>query len=243
LPNYQVRDAYGSVITIESSTIGSAERQIISGTLTLSGNQSVSGTVGASVIGLTPVTFSGSPSISGAVTVIGNPSISGTVNIGTIPGSVIGFQGGTWSPSAIGYLKRNDALASTLGADLTYGQATRDSAGRTVIKPYVADDGTIIEYTGSVVSTSVTLIRGSAIGLRNYITDFFAVNTGAANTLITFTDGSTSVLGYTIAPTVSGSNAPGIAIPFKTAPSQDLRFQAGTGTSILYMTVRGYQAP
>ena len=78
--------------------------------------------VGVSVIGLTPVTFSGSPSISGGVTISGTPSISGGITVTNAPsvfaavsGSVVGFQGGTWQPSALGYLTRNDAVASFLG--------------------------------------------------------------------------------------------------------------------------------
>ncbi len=170
----------------------------------------------------------------------GTSSIGALVSTGA--SSVITVQGGTWIPSAIGYLIRNDALASTLGADGTYGPGSRDSAGRTVIKPFAADE-TTFTYTGSVVSGSVTLIAASAIGKRNYITDFWVANTGSVSTLITFQDGSTSVVGYTIAPGTSGSNSPGISIPLKTNPSQDLAFKAETSTSVLYMTVKGYIAP
>lgn len=59
----------------------------VQGSFTAAANQSVSGTVGASIIGLTPV----------AVT--NTPSVSGTVNVGNLPttqnvsGSVVGFQG------------------------------------------------------------------------------------------------------------------------------------------------------
>src|SRR3990167_3456826 len=82
MPNYQVIDAYGSVITIQSSTFGSAERQI----------------VGASIMGAVPIVFTGSPSISGAVTIVGTPSISGAVTVvgtpsvsGTVGASIIGL--------------------------------------------------------------------------------------------------------------------------------------------------------
>lgn len=138
---------------------------------------------------------------------------------------------------------RNDAIASFVSADLDYTPNALDSAGRTIIKPFAPEDGTIISYTGSVVSTSVTLIQASAVGKRSYITDFWVANTGSSNTLITFQDGSTSVIGYTIAPATGGSNSPGIAIPLKTAPSQDLAFKSTTASSIIYLTVKGYQAP
>lgn len=138
---------------------------------------------------------------------------------------------------------RNDTVASLVNADLDYGAWAQDSSGRHLIKPFVSEDGTIISYVGSVVSTSVTLIAPSITGKRAYITDFWIANTGSVATLLQFRDGSTSVVGNTIAPAGGGSNAPGIAIPLKTAPSQDLVFTGLTATSVLYVTVKGYQAP
>lgn len=198
------------------------------------------------------------------------PSISGTVQIGSVVGGplpVIGLsfsissvtQAGTWKPSILGNFNedsastdgdpgvfvlgvRNDTVASLVGADKDYGAFAQDSAGRQVIKPFAPDESRF-SYVGSVVSASVTLIQASVIGKRSYITDFWITNTGATTTLVTFQDGSTSVLGYTIAPSGGGSNAPGIAIPMRTAPSQDLAFKGTTQTSILYLTVNGYQSP
>jgi len=176
--------------------------------------------------------------------VFGNVSVIGTVPV---------TQSGAWTTSVVGtvtanigsvidYVTRNDTLSSIAGADLTSRPAMSDAIGRLVIKPFASEDSTIISYTGSVVSTSVTLIQASAVGKKSYITDFWVANTGAATTLVTFQDGSTSVVGYTIAPTTGGSNSPGIAIPLKTAVSQDLTFKATTATSVLYLTVKGYQA-
>lgn len=141
------------------------------------------------------------------------------------------------------YAHRNDAVASFLGGNLSWNPVASDSAGRTLTKPFVSDNGTLIEYVGSVVSTSVTAIQASAIGMRNYVTDFWIANTGSVATRVTFQDGSASVLAHTIAPAGGGSNAIGINIPFKSARAQDLAFVVGTPVSILFMTVRGYQAP
>ena len=204
---------------------------------------------GTAVLGSVAVLQGTSPwNIAGSVLA----TISGTPNVNTA-GSVVAFQGGTRITSVVGSIpsslltgvhgQRNDATASFLGGNLTWNPLATDSGGRIITKPFTSDDGTLIEYQGSVVSTSVTLIRASAIGLRNYITDFFMANTGATTTLVTFQDGSTSILGRTIAPTASGSNAPHIAVPMKSARSQDLAFVAGSNTSVLYVTVRGYQAP
>lgn len=182
---------------------------------------------------------------------LGSVAVLQGTNPWNIAGSVAAFQAGTLITSISGavggsssiYVMRNDAIASFLGADLTVRPAIGDSAGRVITKPFTSDDGTLIEYQGSVVSTSVTLIRASAIGLRNYVTDFLISNTGTVPTLVTFQDGSTSILARTISPAAGGSNASGINIPFKSARSQDLAFQAGTAVSVLYLTVRGYQSP
>ena len=237
---FQVYDAYGSVITIESSVVGGAQRQVIAGTLT--------------------TTPSGNQSVSGAVNIAGNPSISGTVQIGNTnlniggsvvsfpgagwPGSVVAFQGGTYAPSAIGYLTRNDAVASFLGADLTFRPSSGDAAGRILIKPFAPEESRVEGYI-SLTSTSVTtLVAAAGAGLRNYITDIWAANTGAAATLITFTSGGgASVLGYTIAPAGGGSNIQGLTTPIRTLANEPFGVQAGTATSTLYVTVKGFKAP
>ena len=157
-------------------------------------------------------------------------------------GSVVAVLGGNTSVISINYAQRNDTIASALGADLTTRMVMADSAGRTVIKPFTSEDNTIISYVGSVVSTSVTLIQASVIGKKNYITDFWLSNTGAATTLVNFKDGGAATIGQFISPTGGGMSSPGIAIPLKTAVSQDLTFQAVTATSVLYLTLKGYQA-
>lgn len=259
--------------TVDTRVIASVATVIIGGSIAASftppANQSVSGTVGASIIGLTPVAVTNIPSISGTVLVGGGVSSVALVGantvsvVGQIGASIIGTvpvtQSGIMIVSVVGsYAEdaahttgdpgvfvlgiRNDLVASITSANLDYTSHTVDSAGRSLIKPFAADE-TRIDYVGSVVSGSVTLIAASVIGKRNYITDFFVANTGSVSTLITFQDGSASVLGYTIAPGGGGSNAPGQAMPMRTAPSQDLAFKMGTATSVLYMTVKGYQAP
>lgn len=253
-----MRDGHGSIITIESSVVGGANRQVVSATIE-TGNSSVMLLRSANVIGSVatlqgtlPWAIAGSvlsfpganQSVSGAINITGNPSISGTVNIGTIPGSVIAFQGGGWTPSAIAYLYRNDALASTLGADLTYGPGARDSAGRILTRPYSPEESRIEGYSSTVNVSVTTLVAAAGAGLRNYITDVWVANTGAAATLVTFrSGGGTSVLGYTIAPAGSGSNLPGLVTPIRTLANETFDFQASTGTSVLYATVKGFKAP
>ncbi len=157
-------------------------------------------------------------------------------------GSVAAFQGGTWKPSTLNLITRNDTVASFLGANLVERPMMGDSAGRTVIKPFASEDSTIISYQGSIVSGSVQLIQASVIGQKSYITDFWLSNTGSVATLVTFQGGDTSVLGKFIAPSGGGMVATGINIPLKTNTSQDLAFSVTPSSSVLYLTIKGYQA-
>lgn len=307
MANYAFLDAYSSVQTAEASVIGGGVlRPVI--TAIISGPSSVSGTVGASIIGTVPVTFVNS-SISGQVgaSVVGtvpvvqsgtwstsvmtnvitsiatagqvmgsvaalqatNPWIVSFNNSSIIAinaGSVVAFSQGSvitvlQTPSIVGtYAEdaahttadkgiftlgvRNDAVASFVSADLDYSPRATDSAGRTLIKPFAAEEARVEGYH-SVVSTSVTtLVAAAGTGLKNYITDIFVANTGAAATLVTFrSGGGTSVLGYTIAPASGGSNLSGLNMPLKTLANETFDFQATTATSILYVTVKGFKGP
>lgn len=243
----------GSVLVIVPVSF-SAGTAVLGSVATLQGTNPwvtiMGGSVAAVIIGGSVVTSNSSVMLLSGANVIGSVLVLQGTNpwnissiYGNISGSVLAFQAGTYRPSAIGYLKRNDALASTLGADLTYGEATRDSAGRVVIRPFAAEEARIEGYA-SVVSTSVTtLVAAAGVGLRNYITDLWFANTGAATTLITLSDGAGSILGYTIAPTTSGSNLPGLMTPIRTGENATFDFKAATATSILYATVKGYKAP
>lgn len=138
---------------------------------------------------------------------------------------------------------RNDTVASLTSADADYGGMALDAAGRTIIKPFAGENATIISYIGSIVSGSVQLIQASVIGSRSYITDFWLSNTGATTTLVTFQGGDTSLIGQFIAPTGGGMASPGLNIPLKTTLSQDLAFKVSPSSSVLYVTLKGYQAP
>ncbi len=178
-----------------------------------------------------------------------------------VSGSVVGFQGGAWAASMVGapvtsvggtqantdigirtFGFRNDTVASIVANDKTYTLHSTDSAGRNLTKPFAADENRLDTAT-SVVSTSVTALFSSVVGLRNYVTDIMVANTGSVATLVTFKDGSTSILGYTIAPAGGGSNINGMAFPLRTAPAQDFTFVAATSSSVLYVTAKGYKAP
>ena len=227
----------GSVVAVQSGTVISSLVNIVPSSVI----------VGASIFGLAPVNVTNTNlNVSGSVVAFQGAGWSGSVaatitntNV-NVSGSVVAFQAGTQSSSV--YVMRNDAVASFLGADLTVRPAIGDSAGRLIIKPFTADDSAAFRFQGSVVSASVTLINASAIGMRNYLTDFAISNTGSVATLVTFQDGSTSIIGRTIAPGGGGSNKE-FMIPIRTNPSQDLVFTGATQVSVLYVTVTGYRAP
>lgn len=268
MANFQVLDAYGSVITIQSSTFGSAERQAVvayinsSINATLSGVPSVnafitnvpsvnavitnipsvSGTVGASIIGLTPVAVVSMP----GVTIT---SVLSTVPVEIIKGSIIGTYaedlGHTTGDKGLFTLGvRNDTVASFVSADLDYTPKATDSAGRTLIKLFASDE-VRIEGSVSNTNTSITsLVPAAGAGLRNYLTDLTVVNTGSVATLVTLTDGDGSVVGRTIAPATGGSNIIGMATPIRTGGfNQAISFQSGTAASTLYLKAYGYKAP
>ena len=252
-------DSDGSILTARSSIVsGSAHEPYITITsflstvpTTASGNQSVSGTVGSSIIGQLPA----GTQVIGSVAILQGTNPWNISSIyGNISGSVLSQQLGTRTTSIVGsipsslltgvYGHRNDAIASFLGADLTWRPIATDSAGRAVTKPFSPEESRVEGYASTVNVSVTTLVAAAGAGLRNYITDVWLANTGAAATLVTFrSGGGTSVLGYTIAPAASGSNLPGLITPMRTLANETFDFQASTGTSVLYATVKGFKAP
>lgn len=196
--------------------------------------------VGASIFGLAPVNVTNT-----------------NLNVG---GSVLSFQAGTVITSIVGAYSedsahtsadtgifvlgvRNDTVASFMSANLEYGPLAVDSAGRNLMKPFAADESRVEGVASVVSAASVLLVAAAGAGLRNYITDFMISNTGSVSTLVTFTDGSASVLGKTIAPAGGGSNAIGMATPIRTNANSAFNVVPGTATSVLHATVYGYKAP
>lgn len=226
-------------------------------------NQNVSGSVlayqslpssmlaGASIFGQLPA----GTAVLGSVTTLQGTNPWNISSIyGNISGSVLSQQLGTVISSVVNstpsslltgiHGHRNDAVASYLGADLSWRPIATDSAGRITTKPFAAEESRIEGYASTVNVSVTTLVAAAGAGLRNYITDVWLANTGAATTLVTFrSGGGTSVLGYTIAPTASGSNLPGLITPMRTLANETFDFQASTGTSVLYATVKGFKAP
>lgn len=248
MANFQVRDAYGSVITIQSSTFGTEERQVVfacvMGQLTTS-NTSVTA-------------FQGGNWITSLVSTIPSSVMVGASIFGTVPVT----QVGTWAVSIAGApLKtedsghtsgdvgifmlgvRNDAAASFVGTDLDYSPLATDSAGRLLIKPFAPDEARVFGIS-SVVSTSITqLVGGSGAGLRTYLTDILVTNSSGTATQVTFRDGDASLIGRTMAPASSGSNIK-LNTPMRTGGfNQQIDYVIGTAVSVLSIAAYGYKAP
>ena len=215
---------------------------------TVTNNASISGTAGASIIGAPPANlFVGGALVTTANAVPVQPPASGSLPVIVASPSIVGTYAedsihATGDKGIFVLGVRNDTTSSFVSANLDYAPLATDSAGRALFKPFAADENRL-DTVSSVTSTSVTALFSSVTGLRNYVTDIMVANTGSVATLVTFKDGSTSILGYTIAPAGGGSNINGMAIPMRTAPAQDFVYQAATASSVLYVTAKGYKAP
>src|SRR3990167_234123 len=130
MPNFDVRDGHGSIITIESSVVGGANRQVVTAAIT-TGNSSVMLLSGAGIIGSVTALQGTSPwNIAGSVLAVK----------GTWSGSVLSQQLGTRISSIVNsipsslltgtYGHRNDSIASFLGGNLSWNPIATDSAGR-----------------------------------------------------------------------------------------------------------------
>jgi threonine dehydratase len=97
----------------------------------------------------------------------------------------------------------------------------------------------------SNVGTSVTaLLAAAGTGLRNYITDLIAVNTGAATAAVNLRDSDASIIARIIVPTGGGSNMLGLATPLRTGSlNSHVDMVPLTPSSIITITASGYIAP
>jgi len=222
MSNYSFLDAYASVKTAASSTIGGVEYPIVKipDTVTVSvlgtmpvtqtttpwivtgsvqsspvANQSVSGTVGSSIIGTVPVIQSGThiASISGTVTVA---SLVGTYPEGSVHG--LTDQG----LFALGV--RNDTLASVVASDTQYSRLTVGPAGEVIMANAPLTkwvQGNASCFTG--VIQPVIAAQGSSV--FTYVTAVQVANASANNVYLTFYGASSSVVGYLPVPANSGA--------------------------------------
>lgn len=241
----------GSVVAFPSSTWpGSVVAQVSN----FPTNQNVSGSVISQVSN-----FPTTQNVSGSVI----SQVSNFPTTQNVSGSVVAVQG-IWSGSVLAqqlgarttsvvssnpsslltgnYGFVNNTLSSFLGGNNSWNQQVNDSAGRTIIKPFVADDTAAFRYAAAVNTTSVTLIRASAIGLRSYVTDFIVANKGIGSTLVTIQGGNGTAMSYALIRPGDTVYVTGFNVPPQTAAGVDLVYTQQQVQSILVM-VNGYQAP
>lgn len=219
MANYTFLDAYSSIQTAESSIVsGVVQRPIVA-------------------IG----------SIPSVVAVISSSIFA--VQSGQVISSIIGAyaEDSGHIDGNIGIFNlavRNDAVSSFSGTNTDYTPFGVDSAGRGLIKPFAAEEA-VLRGHGSVNGVaSIQLLAAGGTGLKTYLTDVTVANTGAAATLVTFTDGDASVIGRTIAPAGGGSNIIGLDVPLVTMKTNTpINMVAATATSVLYGYATGFKAP
>lgn len=134
---------------------------------------------------------------------------------------------------------RNDTLASVTSADGDYSSHVVGPAGEliSVNAPFTK----WIQGNSSVMyGPSIVVLAGQGASIFSYITGVQIANPAATGALVTFTTGSNSVLGYTMAPASGGSN---IVLPnaWKT-PANGILYASIGGVASVYITVEGFIA-
>lgn len=228
--------------TVQTDVRGSVAVAIISGsiaaTFTPPANQSVSGTVGASIIGLAPIQWSNSSLLtittSSVITAFGqSPSIVGTY--------------AEDAPSASGdkgFLvmgARNDTLSSVTSNDGDYSSHVVGPAGELIAENAPLTkwiSGTASMLGGVPLTSSVTVIAAQGSSVFTYITGVQVANLGSASVLVSFFGGTSSLIGYTIAPAGGGSNIyyeNGIKTNANSAFSASV-----SGTASIFVSAQGF---
>jgi len=244
----------GTVAATQSGTWSNTQAGTVKTSLVSTVPSSV--IVGASIFGLAPVNVtnttlavtqsglrhtsvvSATPSsmLVGA-SVFGNVGISGTAAVtqSTTP----------WAVTNVG-----SVIAVQKSSVIS---VTKGSVAATIINvPQASVHGTVSLFPASALSghgsvngaASVQVFATPGAGLFNYVTDFLLSNTGAATTLVTFTDGDGSIMGKSIAPTGGGAIATSLSTPMKAGKVNGVvNIAAATATSVLHAWVGGYKAP
>src|SRR3990167_4968970 len=167
MPNFDVRDGHGSIITIESSVVGGANRQIVTTAL---GNSSVMLLNSSAVIGSVAVLQGTNPWVVGSISGTVGSSIVGQLPAGTaVLGSVATLQGTnpwitTFSNSSILATQQGTVISSVINStpsSLLTGASIFGMlpAGSQVIGSVAALQGT----NPWIMSGSVTLLNGANV--------------------------------------------------------------------------------
>lgn len=138
---------------------------------------------------------------------------------------------------------RNDTLSSVTSTDGDYGAMALGPAGEgiTVNAPFTKwVQGTASMLGGVNLTSSVQVVAPQGASVFTYITGIQVANMGSASVLVTFTGGTNSILGFTIAPAGGGSN---ILYQNALKTVQNVSFSASvSGTASVYVSAQGFVA-
>lgn len=236
--SFQQIEVYGgggsSVLSINPD--GSIKASIIgTPTFSISGNASISGTVGASIVGQLPA----GNAILGAVAA----SISGVVNVS---GSVVGFQGGTQITSISGVVI--SSISGTAGASVigtvpvTQSGAWTTSVVGGPVTLYAPTTSLVSGVTSVITGTaSVTVLVGAPGGQRNYITHILATNAAATATFVNIFDGGNVVYSGYAAASGGGFSAT-LPAPLRQSSAQGALCVSTPTQASVVVAVSGYTA-
>lgn len=167
----------------------------VQGAFSPSGNQSVSGTVGASLVGTAPVTQAGTWTAS----VFGNMSVIGTVPVtqSTNPWIITGSVQGAFSPSG------NQSVSGTVGASVI-GHAPVVIVGGSILTsstPNQSVSGRVeTTQTGTVVTSLVSTVPSSVIVGASIFglppVNITNTNLNVGGSVVAFIQGNSSVISY-----------------------------------------------
>lgn len=222
--NYTFLDAFASVKTAASSTIGGIEYPIVR----------IQDGIVVSVVG-TPVA---NQSVSGTVLVGNNLTISSVLSTPGIYAEDSAHTSGEAGRLVLSV--RNDSLSSVTSASGDYSPFSTGPVGEVITGN--APITNWIRGDGSVVSANVTtsLIAAQGASVFGYLTSAQISNTGATTANITFLSAG-SVLGYGIAPTGGGAI---ISIPnaLKSQPNTSIDFKSSAASSIIFVSGQGFSS-
>lgn len=191
---------------------------VISGTVTPSGNQSVSGaiTVSGSVLlgssNASVISYLKSSSIiainAGSVITVPSGSVITVLQAPSIVGTYAEDAAHASSDKGVFVLGvRNDTLASVTSTDGDYSPMAQGPAGETIVSnsPFTKWVQGTADFRQGNTGASIVAIAAGGSSIFTYITGVQVANMGSASVLVTLASGG-SILGYTIAPAGGGSN-------------------------------------
>lgn len=242
-----IASVFGNVSVIGTVPVTqSTSPWIITGSVqgTSAANQSVSGTIGASILGWVPIQPSNTSTIGifqnssilavpvgSVITVIQNASIAGTYAEDAAHTS---GDRGIFSLNV-----RNDTLASVTSTDGDYSALALGPAGEVVTAnaPFTKWVRGTADLRGSS-GGSVTAIAAQGASVFTYITGIQIANMGSASVLVTLGGGLGSILGYSIAPAGGGSN---ILYPNALKTGENSAFTASiSGVASVLVSAQGF---